>query len=296
MKIINTLSENKNLVLSLGFFDGVHIAHQKIISQAVSISKKENLKSAVITFEKSPASCFLNYPCFNITTNDKKTELIKELGVDYLYILDFEKFKNLSAKDYIENVLIKNFSPNTIITGFNHTFGANKSGNSKLLHQYKDFNYVELNEIKINDITVSSTNIKNFIQNGKIELANKMLGRNFSVSGNVVYGNQIARKLGYKTANIIFDKNIIKPKYGVYKGFVNYDGKKYQAIINFGIRPSIDKDLKETLEAHLINFDKEIYGENIEVEFTSKIRDEIKFHSFDELKNQIEKDFKSITL
>lgn len=296
MKTNKTVNENKNLVLSLGFFDGVHIAHSKIITKAKQIAKEKGLKSAVITFEKSPASYFSNKPFYNLITNEKKIDLIDKLGIDYLYILDFENFKNISAKDYIENIIIKNFAPDTIITGFNHTFGANKTGNSELLHRYKDFNYIELDEIKIDNTTVSSTNIKNYIQNGNIEKANNMLGRNFSVSGSVIYGNQIARQLGFKTANIIYNKCMIKPKYGVYKGFVNYDGKKYKAIINFGTRPSVDKNLIETLEAHIINFDKDIYGKNIEVEFTSKIRDEIKFHSINELKKQIEKDIKFIAL
>lgn len=295
MKIIKKLEENKNLSLALGYFDGVHRAHKEIILKTVEIAKENNLKSAVLTFEKSPASYFSNEFVLNITANDKKAELIEQLGVDFLYILNFEEFKNINAKDYIENILIKNFSPKFIITGFNHTFGLNKSGDSNLLSRYPDFKYIKINELKDNNLTISSTNIKNFIKDGNIIEANKMLDRNFSIKGKVIKGNQIARKIGYKTANIIWDNSLIKPKYGVYSGFVNYKNIKYKALINFGIRPTVDKNLIETLEAHIFNFDFEIYGEILEVEFSSKIRDEIKFNSLFELKTQIEKDIASIT-
>lgn len=295
MKIIKKIEENKNLSLALGYFDGVHRAHKEIISKTVEIAKENSLKSAVLTFEKSPASYFLNEPFLNITTNEKKAELIEKLGVDFLYVLNFEEVKNINAKDYIENILIKNFSPKFVITGYNHTFGLNRTGDSSLLSNYPDFRYIKINEMKNDNLTISSTNIKNFIKNGNITEANKMLGRNFSIRGKVVKGNQIARKLGYKTANIIWNNSIIKPKYGVYSGFANYRNIKYKALINFGIRPTVDKNLIETLEAHIFNFDFEIYNEILEVEFLSKIRDEVKFNSLLELKTQIEKDVNSIT-
>ena len=294
MITINKLNENKNLSLALGFFDGVHIAHKKLILKTVEIAKNSGLKSAVITFKKAPAECFGAEPSY-ITTNEKKTLLLAELGVDYIYMLDFCEFKDMDAKDYIENVIIKYFSPKFVITGYNHLFGCERKGDCKLLESYGEhFEHIKINEIKQNNITVSSTNVKDFIKAGDFKNANKMLGRNFSVSGTVIRGNQIARQLGYKTANLIWPKNIVKPPYGAYFGFVNLNEKKYNAVINFGVRPSIDRSLKETLEAHILTFDADIYGKSIDVEFSYKIRDEIKFNSQDELKRQIEKDISSI--
>lgn len=295
MQVINSLEKNNNLSLALGFFDGVHCAHKKLILKTVELAKANNIKSAVITFKESPY-CVLsgNEPEY-ITSNEDKIKLIEEFGVDYLYILDFNKVKNLTADEYLNDIIIKNFNPKFILTGFNHTFGKNKTGDSSfLIKNARNYAYFELNKIDVEDKIVSSTNVRKFIKEGKIESANKMLERNFSITNKVVKGAQIARKLGFKTANLIWPEKIVKPKYGVYKGCVIYNNKKYDALVNFGVRPSIDKTLTETLEAHIINFDKEIYDEIVTVEFVSKIRDEIKFNSYDELKAQIESDYNSI--
>lgn len=291
MDIIEKLDYKSDLSLALGFFDGIHIAHKKIIQNAVKLAFENNTKSALITFKNSPSSFVLKKEPFYITTFEKKAKLIEREGIDYLYVLDFGEFVNMKAKTYIEEVLIKHFSPKFITTGFNHTFGLNREGCPRMLHKYKSFKYTEIQPVLIEDIIVSSTNIKNFIKNGEIELANKMLTRNFSVSGKVIKGNQIARKLGYKTANLLWRQDIIKPSYGVYAGFANFCGEKYPAMINFGVRPSVDKELKETLEVHIVGYSGNLYDEITEVEFLKKIRNEIKFNSLEELKNQIDKDY-----
>ena len=230
-----------------------------------------------------------------ITLLDDKINLIQNLGVDDIYVLDFNKYKLMEADDYIHNVLIEHFHPKFIVTGFNHRFGANKKGDSKLLSSFNhDFNYVEINPIYKNDILISSTNIKKFISDGEIELANKMLNRNFSIKGTVIKGQEIARTLGYRTANIILDNKLIKPKYGVYFGYSYYKNTKYPSLINFGIRPSVDKNLVETLEVHLLNFNKNLYGEELKVEFETFRRGEIKFSNIEELKNQINSDYSAL--
>lgn len=295
MKIHNELSENKNVALALGFFDGVHLAHQKLIKTTVDLAKKNGIKSALITFKKSPSSIVTGKKASYITPLEDKISLIENLGIDDIYILDFMKFKDMKADVYIRDVLLKYFYPKYIVTGFNHTFGLNREGNSKLLSlENSVYKYVQIEPVTVSNILISSTNIKNTIKEGELLLAGKMLGRNFSIKGKVIKGAQIARKLGYKTANILWEDDIIKPKYGVYSGLVTYEGVSYQALINFGIRPSVDKDLKETLEVHLIGFEGDLYNKTLEVEFSSKIRDEIKFSSLEELKNQIDKDYEKI--
>lgn len=292
MGVYFELNENKNTVLALGFFDGVHFAHQTLIKKTVELAQKNGIKSALITFLDSPFYILTGKNPSYITLLDDKINLIQNLGVDDIYVLDFNKYKLMEADDYIHNVLIEHFHPKFIVTGFNHRFGANKKGDSKLLSSFNhDFNYVEINPIYKNDILISSTNIKKFISDGEIELAGKMLNRNFSIKGTVVKGQEIARTLGYRTANIILDNKLIKPKYGVYFGYSYYKNTKYPSLINFGIRPSVDKNLVETLEVHLLNFNKNLYGEELKVEFETFRRGEIKFSNIEELKNQINSDY-----
>ena len=292
MGVYFELNENKNTVLALGFFDGVHFAHQTLIKKTVELAQKNGIKSALITFLDSPFYILTGKNPSYITLLDDKINLIQNLGVDDIYVLDFNKYKLMEADDYIHNVLIEHFHPKFIVTGFNHRFGANKKGDSKLLSSFNhDFNYVEINPIYKNDILISSTNIKKFISDGEIELANKMLNRNFSIKGTVIKGQEIARTLGYRTANIILDNKLIKPKYGVYFGYSYYKHTKYPSLINFGIRPSVDKNLVETLEVHLLNFNKNLYGEELKVEFETFRRGEIKFSNIEELKNQINSDY-----
>lgn len=292
MGVYFELNENKNTVLALGFFDGVHFAHQTLIKKTVELAQKNGIKSALITFLDSPFYILTGKNPSYITLLDDKINLIQNLGVDDIYVLDFNKYKLMEADDYIHNVLIEHFHPKFIVTGFNHRFGANKKGDSKLLSSFNhDFNYVEINPIYKNDILISSTNIKKFISDGEIELANKMLNRNFSIKGTVIKGQEIARTLGYRTANIILDNKLIKPKYGVYFGYSYYKSTKYPSLINFGIRPSVDKNLVETLEVHLLNFNKNLYGEELKVELETFRRGEIKFSNIEELKNQINSDY-----
>lgn len=292
MGVYFELNENKNTVLALGFFDGVHFAHQTLIKKTVELAQKNGIKSALITFLDSPFYILTGKNPSYITLLDDKINLIQNLGVDDIYVLDFNKYKLMEADDYIHNVLIEHFHPKFIVTGFNHRFGANKKGDSKLLSSFNhDFNYVEINPIYKNDILISSTNIKKFISDGEIELANKMLNRNFSIKGTVIKGQEIARTLGYRTANIILDNKLIKPKYGVYFGYSYYKNTKYPSLINFGIRPSVDKNLVETLEVHILNFNKNLYGEELKVEFETFRRGEIKFSNIEELKNQINSDY-----
>ena len=291
MGVYYNLDENKNSALALGFFDGVHYAHRILIEKTVECAKKCGIKSVLITFQKSPYSILHKEKGVYITKIEDKIKLIKQSGIDDIYFLDFREFMHLDANEYIKDVLIKYFSPKFIVTGFNHTFGHDRAGTSGLLASYPSlFKYIEIPPVSIDNILVSSTNIKKAIKEGEFSLANKMLGRNFSIKGVVVEGQKIARSLGYKTANIIWDNDIIKPLYGVYSGLATYKGITYQAMINFGIRPSIDKFQRETLEVHLIGFEGDLYGETIEVEFVSRLRNEIRFSSVEELKKQLNED------
>ena len=293
MEIFDNFEENNNLALALGFFDGVHIAHQKVISKAVDFAKENNLKSAVITFKKSPAVYFKNTEIKSITSLSDRLKLIENMGIDYAFVIDFEKIAKFDAYDYVKNVIVKYLTPKAIVTGFNHTFGLNKSGNNELLKTLENefgFKYFEIGQETLNGNIVSSTLIKKYLSEGDVLSANKMLGRNFSVENKVEKGEQLGRTLGFKTANLIYPKNITDVKNGVYGASVLYNGEKFKGILNLGVKPTVSNLNKRILEVNIFDFDKDIYGEDIVVEFEEKIRDEKKFSSIEELKLQIKKD------
>ena len=292
MQIYKELNKNPNLSLALGFFDGVHLGHKVVIESAVEFAKKHGNKSAVITFSDHPCCYFWGVCPKYILTRKQREQRIKELGVDYLYELDFESIAGLTAQDYLKDILINHFTPVSISTGWNHNFGCKKSGNVKFLHDNSKkygYEYFELSPEKLDDEIISSTTIRKLLSDGEIERANLMLGSKFSISGEVVKGNQIGRTIGFKTANLIYPPELIELPYGVYSVNTNY-GK---AIANFGIRPTV-KGSQALLEVHILDFEKDIYGENLTVYFNKMIRAEKKFSSLDALKNQIKLDIKTI--
>ena len=294
MQVLFKLTENKDLALALGYFDGVHLGHQKVIKSAVDYAKVNGKQSAVITFKDHPCCHFYGVCPQYILSRKQREEEISKLGVDYLYELDFDdNLCSLTAEEYLKEVLVKYFSPISISTGFNHHFGANKSGDAEFLRQNQSkygYKYFEITPQKINDKIISSTAIRNYLQQGKIDKANQMLGSNFSIKGEVVEGQKIGRTLGFRTANLLYPKEIVDIPFGVYEVQTPY-GK---GITNFGIRPTISKTKKAVLETHILDFNKDIYGKTIRVEFLNMLRTEQKFNSVDELKKQIAIDINRI--
>lgn len=294
MQIFTSLNENKNLSIALGYFDGVHLGHRAVINSAVNFAKENNLKSAVITFKDHPCCFFYGVCPKYILTREQRREKLASSGIDYLYELDFdEKLSSLSAQEYLENILVKYFTPKSISTGFNHHFGAQKSGTPEFLRNNSKkygYEYFEIPPQKIDNEIISSTAIRNYLQNGQIEKANKMLKDNFAITGIVVEGQKLGRKLGFKTANLIYPPELIDLPFGVYETNTQY-GK---GITNFGIRPTVSSTQKPVAETHILNFAKDIYGEKINVEFVRMLRKEQKFNSVDELKQQIAKDISMI--
>lgn len=292
MKIFKSLNNNPDLVLALGFFDGVHLAHQKLISTAVQYAKDNGKKSAVVTFEINPSNYFTKEKNKNITTYEERMQRIESLGVDYAYVLDFEEFMHMDGLRYLQDVLVKNFKPCCIATGFNHTFGRGKDGDSNMLSKYSErfgYHYIEMGAQKIQNCLISSTNVRDMILNGHIRNANLLLGHSFSIKNNVIKGEKLASKLGFPTANTHWPNSIIRLPHGVYFGFAVVD-KTYPAVINWGTKPTIDENGQEIVEAHILNFDSKIYGKIIKTLFVMKIRDEIKFPNVEALRKQIRED------
>lgn len=300
MQIFNEIDINKNLSLAFGFFDGVHIGHQAVIKSAVDFAKKNNTKSAIITFQDHPCCFFYHVKPKYIITKHDKIKFFEDLGVDYLYFLKFDEYlAMMSASEYLQGVIIKNFEPSAISTGFNHSFGAKKSGDVNLLKQMQEklnYKYFEVPPVLYNSEIVSSTRIREDLMLGNIEFVNAMLGYNYFFEGMVIEGKKLGRLLGFKTANLIYPEDLVEIKYGAYKVLVEYCGEIFNGVANYGLRPTISINQVPTLEVHILDFDKEIYREKIKVTFLKKIRDEKKFNSFEELKMQIEKDIKASSI
>lgn len=298
MQIFTELNKNPNLSLALGYFDGVHLGHKAVILSAVNFAHKNGNKSAVITFKDHPCCFFYGVCPKYILTREDRLSHLEVLGVDYVYILDFNaKLCMLSAQDYLKNVLIDNFSPKSISTGFNHYFGAKKSGGVDLLTQMQSvygYKYFEVPPQKIGKDTISSTVIRDALSKGQIANANEMLGYNFTISGEVIKGQQLGRKIGFRTANLMYPPELIDLTFGVYSVIVHYQNAVYRGITNFGIRPTVSNTNQCSLETHILDFDRDIYGENIAVEFLKMIRLEKKFASIEELKKQIKDDIAHI--
>ena len=299
MEIFKELKKIPNLSLALGYFDGVHKGHQAVIGKAVDFAKQHNTKSAVITFTDHPSCYFYKLCPKYILTKEDREYRIKQLGIDYIFELDFESISGLTAQDYLKDVLINHFTPSAISTGWNHNFGYNQSGNSSFLEQNSKkfgYEYFELPAQKEGLHEISSTAIRDFLFEGDIERANAMLGYKFTITGTVIEGQKLGRQIGFRTANINYPRELVDIPFGVYSTIVKIenDDNFYRGISNFGTRPTVSSEQKHSLETHILDFDRDIYGKNIQVEFLKLIRQEKKFSSLDALKEQIIKDIKSI--
>lgn len=288
MKILSENNENPtNVALILGFFDGVHLGHREVINQAVDYAKENASKTVLITFKSSPAEYFQKQFEY-IFEREYSYEIMDALGVDYLYECEFSDLVNIPAQQYLEENLIKKFTPISISTGFNHTFGANRQGTPELLEQYStvyNYEYFCSPACIVEGETVSSTLIKSYLKTGDVEKANRLLNSSFSLKSTVVKGEQLGRKLGFPTANMLYPDKIVKIPHGVYIVKV----MEKPAILNWGIKPTVN-GFHEGLEVHIPNFEGDLYGQNLRIEFVKKLRDEKKFDNIETLREQIAKD------
>ena len=281
MKILYGYStiKKQNTVLTIGNFDGVHRGHQKIIKQIVKLSKKKNLKSAVITFKPHPNE-FLNINCkpFKLTSEETKIEEIKKLGIDYLIFLKFDKtFNKLSPENFVKKLV--NFRPKLIIVGYNFRFGFKRKGDVRLLKKLSNKYLYTLKIIKpvinSNKITFNSTFIRKNLELGKYDIAKNMLGRNWLLEGKIIKGRGRGKKLGYPTANFVLNDYVL-PMKGVYVTktyFEKNKKKKYFGIANIGNRPTFNEK-KVFFENHFFNLKNFLYKKKIFVELLAFLRKE----------------------
>ncbi len=293
---IQHLPDFKNAVLTIGTFDGVHKGHKAILREVVRHAKTVSGESVLLTFEPHPRKLlFPDQPLGIITPLDQKLQLINDTGIEHIVVVPFTKeFSELSAQKYIEQFLVNIFHPHSIVIGYDHRFGQDRIGDLHLLEQYAPiYNYelIEIPEQLIDEAAVSSTKIRNAIREGRMEDARQMLDRNYTIRGTVIHGNKIGRTLGYPTANILPEnKEQIIPSLGIYAIQAIYDGRQYNGMLSIGYNPTVTDKKELRIEANLFDFDKEIYGDALEIAFIKKLRDEQKFNSLEALKEQLHKD------
>lgn len=296
--LTQTAQTPKPLALSIGNFDGVHLGHLKIIEEIKKIAQEKKISSAILTFEPHPFAFFKGDKAnnFRLQSLSQKLKIFRDCGINYAIILPFnQKTADVKAESFIEQILVQALNVKHLSVGYDFTFGKNREGNFELLNAAsKKFNF-ELNQISAASKSgqiYSSSLIRRFISEGKITQANQFLGHHFTICGMVNEGRKLGRTIGFPTANLEIKPHIIKPKFGVYKTITSIPTlqKKFPSITNFGVKPTIGGGSSPLLETHIPNFDQNLYGKKIEVEFLDFIREEKKFESLESLKEQIKQD------
>ncbi|NHM01698.1 bifunctional riboflavin kinase/FAD synthetase [Flavobacterium difficile] len=298
MKIYQSLYDFntvKKTVLTLGTFDGVHVGHAAILSQICNAAKEEDLESVILTFFPHPRLIVsTNYDIKLLNTMDEKAILLEKNGIQNFIIHPFDKaFSELSPREFVAQVLVEKLKVQKIIIGHDHKFGKNRAADfNDLIDFGKEFGFevAEISAQQINDVSVSSTKIRNSLLEGNIALANQYLGYPYVLSGNVVKGRQLGRTIGFPTANIEVPEDYkLIPKNGVYIVTVIVNNEMVPGMMNIGVKPTLGEN-NLSVEVHLLNFDKDIYNQKIQVNVLERLRDEQKFASFEKLQSQIELD------
>ena len=292
------MSKKSKSVIALGTFDGVHLGHQKIINKLLQEAKKLKATPIIVTFFPHPTHVLTpDKPLKMINSIDERVALLKNRGVAIIDIKEFTKdFSKTAAIDFIEQELLQKMNMQELVIGHDHGFGRDKEGNYKALKNYADqlgFDLTKVNAFKKEEVVVSSTLIRNLLLEGQIQKVNNYLGYTFCLFGTVVKGNQLGRKIGFQTANIVLDyPNKIVPKTGVYVAKSNIGGENHYGMMNIGYRPTINGTTR-TIEVHYFDVNKDLYDKKLRVELLYRLRDEFKFDSIEALKNQLNIDKKN---
>ena len=302
MKVYRNIIETRhipNAVVTIGTFDGVHLGHQAIFKKMKVLAQSVGGQTVVVTFSPHPRQV-LNIDSSNlrfITTPEDKLRKFEEFGIDNVLIINFTReFSRTPSEVFIKDYIIDNLKPAYIVVGYDHHFGKNRMGDFDLLSDLKKKYNFKVERIAAQDvehIAISSTKIRNALAQGNVKSANRLLGYTYSVSAEVIRGNEIGRTIGFPTANLELSKEyMLFNRGGVFACLVDYGGQTYKAMANIGHRPTIgDRAEGDMLiEVNLFNFEGDLYGKTIRVRFIDRIRDEVKFEGLPELKAQLERD------
>jgi len=299
--IIHEGYENLNLtdpVVTLGIFDGVHRGHMILLNRLVSLSREIKSESVVITFSPHPRLVLEqnNHDLSFLTTMEEKIVMLMNVNIDHLIIIEFnEQFSKIPASDFIKEILIDKIGTKQLIIGYNHHFGKRGEGDFNTIKRYSeklDFSVEQVQGFREEERAISSSLIREALLKGKLDDANRWLGYFYSVSGTVVEGRKIGRNIGFPTANIKPDSQYkLIPCNGVYAVEAKIDDKVYPGILSIGSNPTVNTDASlRSIEVHILNFDRDIYGRKISVTFRKRLRDEKKFDNLQQLAEQMSKD------
>lgn len=292
----------KNPVVAIGTFDGVHLGHRKIIERLKEIAKEKGGETVILTFKPHPRLVLSpNEKNLRlITTLEEKITLFEEIGIEHLVVYPFTKgFASLSYADFVKKILVDKLYTSSLVIGYDHRFGKDRQGGFKYLNECAEkygFSIEKQEAFEIENKSISSTKIRDALQDGNILYANKFLGYTFSLNGSVIDGDQVGRKIGFPTANIkSSDVHKIIPGCGVYAVRASIEDRIYDGMLNIGTRPTFNENAdKRSIEVHLFDFNENIYNKDITLYFFQKIRDEKKFKSPDQLIIQLKRDKKTV--
>ena len=284
------------MAMALGFFDGVHAGHQRVILSAKHIADEKGLKSAVMTFDPHPSVVLgtKHQHIEHITPLNEKKKIIAELGIDYLFVVRFTSdFAGLEPQQFVDQYIV-GLNVQHVTAGFDYTYGRLGKGTMDTLkhHSHQAFTVTTIEKYEIDGEKVSSTRIRALLKGGEMEKAALLLGRFYEISGTVIHGDKRGREIGFATANIELNEQFIIPKTGVYAVKIRIKEQWYNGVCNLGYRPTFKSpdELSLSIEVHIFNFDAEIYGEEVDVRWYEHLRDEQKFNGIEELVTQINKD------
>jgi riboflavin kinase/FMN adenylyltransferase len=293
---LDEIQKIKNAVVTQGTFDGVHKAHKIILDKVKQIAIEKDGESVVMTFEPHPRMVLKpdTHDLKLLTTLDEKIELLRNEGIQNLIVIPFTiELSQLHSQEFIKQILVDKIGTKTLVIGYDHRFGKNREGSFEHLKNYSNdygFEVEEVSEQLVDEIAVSSTKIRNALNEGKITIASKYLGRNYLISGNVVKGRQLGRTIGYPTANIqINDQHKLIPSDGVYAVKVFVNSSTFDGMLNIGNNPTVEGKGR-SIEVNIFDFSEDIYNQSISIVFVNKLRNEEKFNGLDALKSQLEKD------
>lgn len=286
---------DEEIVLILGFFDGVHLAHQELIKEGVRIAKERNLKAALMTFNRRPKIVYEKVSdgvYTNLTQFSQKVERIESLGVDILYKVFFNsELGNLAPQDFVEQYIVA-WNAKVVVAGYDYTYGKPEIASMDTLpeHAKGRFEIVQMGEEKQSGHTISSTQIRKYIQEGEIEKANEMLGYPYETLGFVIHGDARGREIGYPTANTHTHPYTLLPKNGVYAVWFTVKGKRYQGMASIGYNITFEAGRQLSVEVNIFDFKEDIYGDDVKIEWVAYLRAEEKYSGVDALIEQLEKD------
>ncbi len=294
---INEITRNTKTAVTIGTYDGLHLAHRQVINKVTSLANEKGLRSFIVTFEPHPQEVLKNKtPDIKLLTAiDEKLRLFEKAGIENVLVIEFtEEFSKNNAREFYEKYVYGGLGLSDLVIGYDHLFGRNREGSFetlKALGSEYGFSIHRVDEIDVDGKPVSSTRIRHALADGNIEEANKLLGYEYGFDGIVVEGDKVGRTIGYPTVNLKpVKENKVMPKEGIYCVRVVHIGNEYYGMMYHGFRPTLSEGIIRALEVHIFDFNKNVYGEKLTISFLTRLRDDKKFTGKEELIAQIDKD------